>query len=106
MDKIYGLEIFDEKGELSTNVAYMLYYYEKKMREYKEKQDELHQVIKSAMEKNNIEKFSNEQISVAYVAERQQQRFDSTSFKKDNPELYAEYLEDSTVKAHVRISIK
>lgn len=106
MDEIYGLEIFDEKGELSTNVAYMLYYYKKKMREYKEKQDELHQVIKSAMESNNIDKFSNEQISVAYVEERLQPRFDSKSLKNDNPELYAKYLKDSTVKAHVRISIK
>lgn len=67
---------------------------------------ELKTAIKEAMEANNVKKFENDFIAITYVAPVERTIFDSTRFKKEQPETYDQYTKTSRVKSSVRIKVK
>lgn len=71
-------------------------------------QEELKENLKNAMEQTGVDKYVSPDgtIVVNYFPERTSKRFDSTKLKKDNPELYEEYLKDTTTKAYVKLTVK
>lgn len=71
-------------------------------------QEELKENLKTAMEQIGADKYISPDgtIVVNYFPERTSKRFDSTKLKKDNPELYEEYLKDTTTKAYVKLTVK
>lgn len=71
-------------------------------------QEELKENLKTAMEQIGADKYISPDgtIVVNYFPERTSKKFDSTKLKKDNPELYEEYLKDTTTKAYVKLTVK
>lgn len=71
-------------------------------------QEELKENLKTAMEQIGADKYISPDgtIVVNYFPERINKRFDSTKLKKDNPELYEEYLKDTTTKDYVKLTVK
>ena len=68
---------------------------------------EIKESLLDAMEKNNIKKFENEQVSFTYVAPSTRSTFDKKALQKDHPELdLTKYNKTSAVKASVRIQVK
>ena len=45
-------------------------------------------------------------VNISYTPSRVSQRFNSTRFKQEHPDLYEQYCEESEVAASVRISLK
>ena len=67
---------------------------------------ELKTAIKEAMEANDVKKFENDFVATTYVAPVDRTIFDSTRFKKEQPETYNQYTKISSVKSSVRIKVK
>lgn len=60
------------------------------------------------MEELGIDKYVSPDGSLAinYFPERTSKRLDSTKLKKELPDIYEEYLKDSTTKSYVKLTVK
>ena len=60
------------------------------------------------MAENGITSYeSNDKtLKISYTPESITTRFDSTTFQKENPDLYTKYLVDSTRKGSIRITVR
>ena len=69
-------------------------------------EEQLKDIFQEGMEKNNIKKYTSPDgtFKATYYAETTTNRFDSTKFKKENEELYNQYLVPSTRKAYVKFN--
>ena len=89
--------------ETSNTIAY----FERKLKEIKEQEENLKEAIKAEMEAKGILKIEDETngMTITYVAPTTREAFDSKQFKKDNPDLYDEYVKISPVKSSIRIKL-
>lgn len=87
---------------LQNNLIFIL----RKMDELKKKEAELKEQMLLYMKENGYKKFDNEEISITFVPGATTQRFDSSAFKKDNPEMYAKYVKTTETSDSIRIKIK
>lgn len=87
---------------LQNSLVYIL----KKMDELKKKEAELKEQLQQFMLENGVMKIDNDDVLISYVKGGTSQRFDSTTFKKENPEMYDKYLKSSETKDSIRIKIK
>lgn len=104
MDKLIRVE--EETAILNPDVSFALALFELQVKDIKAKQDELKQRILEEMESNGILKIETDDLVISYVAPTSRESFDSKAFRKDNPELYDEYITISPVKASVRMKLK
>lgn len=60
------------------------------------------------MEELGIDKYVSPDGSLVinYFPERTSKRLDSTKLKKELPDIYEEYLKDSTTKSYVKLTVK
>ena len=71
---------------------------------YEKEIDDFKVAIKEQMEANGIKSIKCDAFRITYVAESEKTSFDSSAFKKDNPEMYAQYMtKNSVTKAYVTI---
>lgn len=104
MDKLIRIE--NDNAVLMPSASAMLAEFERQAKEIKAKQDELKQRILEEMEANGILKIDTDELSITYVAPTSRESFDSKAFRKDNPDLYDEYVKISQVSASVRLKVK
>jgi regulator of replication initiation timing len=104
MDKLIRME--QNTALLNPEVSNKLAEFERAVKEIKAKQDELKQRILAEMEEHGILKIDTDQLTITYVAPTSRETFDSKAFRKDNPDLYDEYVKISTVSASVRMKVK
>lgn len=74
-------------------------------KEVKDRQDEMKSAILKAMEENGIKQIKNDMFTISYTEAHTSERFDSTAFKKDMPNLYEKFLKESNVKSSIRITL-
>ncbi|MBO7326263.1 MAG: hypothetical protein J6U74_01995 [Clostridia bacterium] len=79
--------------------------FERTIKEIKEKEDELKQMILAEMEEKNILTIKTETMTISYVAPTDRETLDSKRLKAEKPDLYDEYVKMSPVKANVRIRL-
>ena len=87
-------------------MSYLLQQYELRIKAIEEIKQSYRNAIQEAMEKNGIDKFDNDFITVNYVAPTTRTTLDTKRLKAEHPELYGEYLTESEVKSSVRIKAK
>lgn len=104
MDKLIRME--QGSAMLDNEVSYELAYFEKMANEIKAKQDAIKKRILAEMEEHGILKIDTDELTITYVAPTSRETFDSENFRKDNPDLYDEYVKISTVSASVRMKVK
>lgn len=80
--------------------------FERQLKVIKEQEENLKEAIKAEMEAKGILKIEADGISITYVAPTQRETFDTKAFKKDNPEMYDDYVNFSPVKSSIRIKVK
>lgn len=100
------VELFNENNQLEHNTSWVIAFWINEIKKIEKKQEEMYEQIKVQMEQRGIKKFENDFISITYVEPTTRDTFDSKSLKADNPELYAQYIKESDVKASVRIKAK
>lgn len=71
-------------------------------------QEELKENLKNLMEQVGADKYVSPDgtIVVNYYPERVSKRLDSTTLKKEQPDLYEKYLKDSITKSYVKLTVK
>lgn len=79
---------------------------EKQAKEIKKQQDSMKAEILDAMQKYGVLKLDNEFLKIAFVPEHDAERFDSKTFKDENPDVYDMYVKISKVKPSIRITVK
>lgn len=97
-----------EKGTplLDPLVAEKIVKFETAMKQLKKQEDELKEAILKEMEANHLVKLDTDDLSIIYVAGTDRETFDSKEFKKDNPDLYDEYVKITPVKSSIRLKVK
>ena len=79
---------------------------EKQAKEIKKQQDIMKNDILEAMQKYGVLKFDNEDLKIALVPEHDAEKFDSKTFKEENPDVYDMYAKITKVKPSIRITVK
>ena len=117
IDRLMECERNDEKFEVKKiasdeqlmqllEVEALIKSIEEKKKKAEEQAKELRAELMKAMEANGVKSFENDLIRITYVAPSTRQSIDSAKLKKEQPEIYANYLKSSEVKASLRITLK
>ena len=104
MDKLIRVE--NGNIVLMPSASAMLAEFERQAKEIEDKQKELKKRILDEMEANGILSIDTDDLTITYVAPYPKESFDSKAFRKNNPDLYDEYVKISTVSASVRMKLK
>lgn len=75
-------------------------------KQLEEAEKEMRSQLQKAMEQFDVKKFSNEHITLTYVAATTRNSIDSTRLKKDLPDIAMKYTKTSDVSASVKIEVK
>lgn len=90
----------DEYYELETSYKHLM-----AMKEEAEKGIEQLKIrLMSLMQENKLMQIKSGNYTVSYIPEKQGQRFDSAAFKKENKDLYNQYLKNSVTAAQIRFT--
>lgn len=100
------IERKDSDVALSEEVCERIISLEKQAKEIKKQQDDMKKQIFDAMKKHGILKIDNEYLNIAFIPEHATERFDSKTFKKENPDVYDLYAKILKVKPSIRITVK
>lgn len=104
MDNLIRIE--QNTALLNPEAASKLAEFERMAEEIKAKQKELKEKLLAEMEKHGILKIETDELTINYVAPYDKETFDSKAFRKNNPDLYDQYVKISTVSGSVRIKVK
>ena len=104
MDKLIRIE--NENAVLMPSASAMIAEFERQIKMLETKRDGLKKRILAEMEANGILSIENDDLTITYVAPYPKESFDSKAFRKDNPDLYDEYVKISNVSASVRMKVK
>lgn len=77
-----------------------------KLSTLKEQDSEVRQAIKEAMEKHDVKKFENDNMTITYIAPTKRKGIDSSKLEQMHPKIYKQVLKFSDVKSSVRIILK
>ena len=79
---------------------------EKQAKEIKKQQDIMKNDILEAMQKYGVLKIDNEFLKISFIPEHDAEKFDSKTFKEENPDVYDMYAKITKVKPSIRITVK
>lgn len=95
-----------ELGKIEEQISIAIKELQIKQQELQNKNDEIKEQIKSAMEENEVKKYENDYISITYVAPTTRTTIDSKLLKEKYENIYNECSKVSNVKSSIRIKIK
>ena len=101
------IKIENGNSLLNAEVSNKIAEFERQIKFIEEQEKALKEAIKEEMEARGILKIEDEinGMTITYIAPTQRETFDSKKFKKDNPDLYDEYVKLSPVKSSIRIKL-
>lgn len=110
-----GNEIYDENKlmilennelELTKEGIQFIKKLQKAKVEVTKMEEQLKEIFLNKMEENNIDKFisADGTFKATYVKETTSKTFDSKKFKEENPDVYENYLKETTRKAYIKFS--
>ena len=100
------ITVVDGATILDIYVAQQISEFERKAKEIEEAERALRDQIQKEMEEKGIKSISTEDLLISYKAGYDKETFQSKEFRKDNPDLYDQYVKISPVKASVSIKLK
>ena len=93
-------------GLLNPEIAEKIAYFERKIKEIKEVEDNLRAGILEEMEAKGIKKIETEDFTITYKAPYDKETFQSKQFRSDNPDLFDKYVKMSPCKSSISIKLK
>ena len=88
-----ALEIFQNKNiKILENIKSIV----QQKKQLEEQEKTLKAELEKAMVEKGVKKFSNDFISISYIEPTTAESFDSTKFKKENPDLAKKYVKISS----------
>ena len=95
-----------ELGKIEEQISFAIADLQNKQQELQDKNNEIKEQIKEAMEKNEVKKYENDFISITYIAPTTRTTIDSKLLKEKYLDIYNECSKKSEVKSNIRIKIK
>lgn len=100
------IERTDSEVMLSEEVCERIVSLEKQAKDIKKQQDSMKKEILDSMQKYGVLKIDNDFLKIAFIPEHDTEKFDSKTFKEENPDVYDLYAKISKVKPSIRITVK
>ena len=100
------IEVKNGTAILRADIASKIAEFEKAFKSIEEQEKALKSMILAEMEDKGILSIDTEDLHISYVAPCDRERFDTKTFKAENPLIYDEYVTMSHVRASVRIKVK
>ena len=104
MEELIVLE--NEKFNLNNGTSRLIADFERRIKELKDKEDELKQRILTEMENKGLIKLETDDLIISYIAPTNRESFDSKTFKTNHQDLYDEYTNITPVKSSIRVKLK
>lgn len=80
--------------------------FERKLKEIKEKEDELKKAILEEMESKAILRIETEDFIISYKATYDRESFDSKKFRAEHEDLFDDYVKLTPVKSSIVLKLK
>ena len=93
-------------GLLNPEIAEKIAYFERKIKEIKEVEDNLRAGILEEMEAKGIKKIETEDFTITYKDSYEKEQFQSKQLRTDDPDLYDRYIKLTSVKSSIVIKLK
>lgn len=90
------------RAEISSKIAE----WERMVKSIEEQEKALRSEILTEMEDKGIVQIKTDELIISYVAPTDRERFDSKTFRAENPLIYDEYVTMSPVKSSIRIKVR
>lgn len=103
MDEIISIK--DGTAILDPNVCDNIVDFERTIKRLKAQEDALRKAILAEMSAKHIVKLQTDELTITYVSPTTRESFDSKAFRKDNPDLYDEYVDIKPVAESIRIKV-
>jgi len=100
------IEMKDGTPLLKPEIALQIAEFERVIKDINEKEKAIKTAICAEMEEKGILWIDTEDLRISYVAPCDRERFDTKTFKEENPLVYDEYVTMSHVRSSVRIKVK
>ena len=91
---------------LRAETASQIAEFERMVKSIEEQEKALKSAILAEMEDKGILKVETEDVVITYVTPSDRERFDTKTFRAENPLVYDEYVTMSHVRASVRVKVK
>lgn len=79
---------------------------EQTIKQLQETQETLKEGLYAIMQQHNVKSYKTDRLTLTCVLPSKSKTFDSTKFKSDHPDMYAEYQKETTRKGNLKITIK
>lgn len=93
-------------GLLNAEIAEKIAYFERKIKEIKEVEDNLRAGILEEMEAKGIKKIETEDFTITYKDSYEKEQFQTKQLRVDDPDLYDRYIKLTSVKSSIVIKLK
>ena len=100
------IEVKNGTAILRADIASKIAEFERMVKSIEEEEKSLKSMILAEMEDKGILSIDTEDLHISYVAPSDRERFDTKTFREENPLIYDEYVTMSHVRSSVRIKIK
>ena len=94
-----------DNGQLTKDTIEKIIALKQEKKRIDEADKKLNAALIEVMEKNGIIKFQTPELAVTYIAPTTAEKFDSKTFREENPDIYDAYVKISPVSASVRVKI-
>lgn len=104
-----GIELIKTENGVSvldTSVGDLLVRWEQNIRELKEQEQRLKDIILKEMGEKGIIKVETDKLVINYIDATTRETFDTKNFKKEYLDLYDEYCKLIDVKPSIRVRLK
>ena len=100
------IEVKDGTAILRAEIASQIAEFERMVKSIEEREKALKSAILEEMESKGIIKVETDELVITYIAPSDRERFDSKTFRAENPLIYDEYVTMSHVRSSVRVKVK
>ncbi len=90
------------RAEISSQIAE----WDRMVKSIEEQDKALKKAILEEMEAKGLIKIETNDLTITYVAPTERERFDSKTFREENPLIYDEYIVMTPVKSSIRVKTK
>ena len=96
----------NDSAILAHEVSVAIAEFERQAKRIKAEEDAFKARVLAAMENLGITKIETDELTITYVAPTTQERFDTKTFKEENPDAYDVYTKIVPVKSSIRVKVK
>ena len=100
------ISIKDGNPVLRAEISAQIAEWDRMVKSIEEQDKALKKALLEEMEAKGLIKIETNDLTITYVAPTEKERFDSKTFREENPLIYDEYIVMTPVKSSIRVKTK